>query len=250
MKAIGIYRELDEDERLSQESSDICELYSKTGMGFWSWYKGEKPEVSFARIFLTNKRLVFLSLFTGKLNELKSGKGDVSALINNWMEIPLETIIKVETPPKFTFSSVLAERVFKREGGGKKQEMIVHMKPVSRQKNVKIGPINLESGKSSTLSIIVENRDLWANSIETMAFNHRKSLGIGNEEPTEEGKIKCDICGTLYEENKVKSIKCEKCKKNVCREKRGVMGWKETGCFDKGEFLCISCVAKSKRKKK
>ena len=168
MKIIGLYKELEEDELPLQESADICEIYSKSGMGFWSWLIGEKPDTSFAKLYLTNKRIYFLSLFTGKLQELKSDKADIQGLSVNWVEIPLDTIVSVETPAKMSFGGTLAGLLLKRDKE-KRGELVLHIQSKYEQAQGWV------SGQlpTQTFSIIVENREVWATNIES-ALQYRK----------------------------------------------------------------------------
>jgi len=241
MKVIGLYRELEEDERFLQESADICEIYSKSGMGFWSWLKGEKPDTSFSKLFLTNKRMLFLSLFTGKLQDLKSGKANIQGLSANWVEIPLDTIISVETPPKISFNSVLSGLLFKREQE-KRGELVLHLQSKHKQAQGWVS----ELLPKQTFSIIVENRDMWATNIENAIHHHKKSVGTGPRIDDSYRQI-CDICGAHYDQNTARFGQCKECGRWACREtQKGVIfkEWVPTNCYDDDLGVCRQCRQK------
>ncbi|MDO8428714.1 MAG: hypothetical protein Q7S92_05875 [Candidatus Diapherotrites archaeon] len=244
MTVVGLFQELEDDEKLLQESSDICQLYSKTGMGFWSWVGREKPDTSFAKVYLTNKHLIFLSLFTGNLQELKSGKGEITGLAVNWIKLPLNTITKLETPAKIGFGDVLASAFGQKED--KKAEMVIHVKSISRQVQSKGLTGALFGPEAQIFSVIIDKRDAWAATIENAIHGHKKATKTGPS-VDDSFRVICDCCGTHYNEDDVKMVQCLSCSKYVCKEKKEgsvFKKWVESNCFNTEKFVCIACSKK------
>lgn len=235
-KVIGIYNELDEDEKLIKETPHLVEIREERGLKFIGIkVSNETPDTSFARIYLTNKRLLFLTFFVGKISELKSGKGDIAGISADWSEIPLSQINKVETA-KLGFFSLLF-------GTDKKD----------------LGELNIYYTGGSKLTMILSQRDMWRALLEENCPNltHKvvgKALGAITVELTKDTRITCPTCGTKYDKNFVKLLACNNCGREVCREARVKTGflkseWKRTECFNNKKFMCKACAAKSKRKK-
>jgi hypothetical protein len=249
MTFLGIYKELDNDEKLIQESSDICEVHSKSGISFVGWLLKEKPDTSFAKVYLTNTRLLFLSFYTGKLAELKEGKSNVTGLAINWVEVPLDAIVKIETPAKLGFTDFLSSMWTKKESKDKRAELVLYLKSIRQQKKQRglwRELILLPDEKEKKMSIVIDNRDSWAISIDNASHKYKKSTKTGPQ-VDDSYRVACEICGSHYNEDDVKMVKCDNCGRWVCREKKeGLIRkeWINTGCFDKKTFLCKACKVK------
>ena len=233
-KLIGFYKELDDDEKLLKESPNLVEMYEKRGLSFLGIFRPKAfrsdPDTSFAKLFLTNKNLIFLTLFVGNLKELKSGKGDVSGIVTEWSFIPLSQITKLEAP-KAGFFDVLFKKSDEKDRG----QLIIHY------------------GKSE-LSIVLAQRDMWKAVIEEYSHNLAHKVNERKAAEYEEGKSKakfvCPICGTTYKKDGIKIVVCPHCGREICREKKGGSlfspKWEITGCFIDEKFICRHCSTKKK----
>jgi len=235
-KIVGIYKELDENEKLLKSTPHLVEVHEIRGASLLGFKIGKKTmDTSFARVYLTNKNLFFLTFFVGELSELKSGKSDIQGITGDWMQIPLSQINKIEGGSKFGVFDVLSA-VRKGKLPDKEDR----------------GELSISYGKNSKITMILSQRDLWKALMEENSPN--LSYKIMRETiagALAKEYVKCETCGTKYEVNSVKMVKCRECGIEVCREakiKKGLLRkvWKKTNCFDDKTFLCKSCLTKSK----
>ena len=227
---IGFYKELDADEKIIKESPHLVEIYEKRGLSFFGIKLKEfkkDPDVSFAKLFLTNKKLIFLTLFVGDLKELKSGKGDLAGIVTEWSFIPLSKINKIDAP-KAKFFDLLFNQVDEDKG-----QLILHY------------------GKSE-LHIVLAQRDMWGALIDEYAKIEEREENINIAEEAQ-FNFSCPLCGTNYDRNGVKIVVCSNCSRKVCREKKtGIFfnpKWELTRCFSDEYVVCKHCLVGMQTKK-
>ncbi len=201
----------------------------------------------YSKIFLTNKRLLFLIAtqvdlkkvnnevkntgFFGLLEKASYGKEkkDAKIMINTWMEVPLNAIRKIDTP-----SSLL---------NSNKSQLVIEFDTENKK-----GVLGLFK-KNPRIVCHLDNRDIWKANIVRTLQDHRvkvaKSVeGSGYDEI---GRRVCGICGTHYHSNEVKIVQCQGCNRFVCKERlEGTLSkkWVKTDCFDDDNFLCKACSKK------
>jgi DNA-directed RNA polymerase subunit RPC12/RpoP len=243
-KIIGIYKELSDGEEVLSETPDFVRVESESNPFGTDYFD--------AKVYLTSKKLLFLiatslnvkkakqelaqiskddpflTKSVGILQNLSVGKQkeDSSTIVSTWMEIPLEMVRKMETPSGFFADN--------------KSQLIVEF-DVANKKGV-LGVFR----KNPKVIIHLDNRDMWKTVVHNALQKHRVNLGkeLGGPQLDGEGNYVCATCGTHYEQDRVKMIKCKKCESFVCKEK--LIGsiskkWEKSKCFVNSKFVCISC---------
>jgi hypothetical protein len=105
-KVIGIYKELDDDEKLSFEGRTILPTVFIKEVEIKKLIGRETKEVpisyAMTKTYFTNKRLVFLILYQIETRLLtEGGAPSLSGVTGSWFEMPLNAIIEVEVRPVF-----------------------------------------------------------------------------------------------------------------------------------------------------
>lgn len=258
-KLVGIFKELEDDEKILTETPDFVRIESNTS------------ELSSfdAKVYLTNKKLLFLiakifdwkkekidpeeiykkaysdsyKLWAGKkpgtvrkmlasgisLSEaqkkmLEVGEpiADSTSLVTSWMEIPLHTIKRAYV-------------------GGRKNQVNIEFNVVDKGGFLGLFRSNPE------IVVHASNSDMWHGILQNTIKEHRVRRGKELGEPLidERNRYICSSCGTHYEKDKVKMVKCKNCNEFVCREKLvGAVfkNWTRTNCLNE-KNICTSCAS-------
>ncbi len=246
-KIIGIYKELREGEEVLSETPDFVKVDSANnpfGTDFFD-----------AKLYLTNRRLIFLIATTLDIEKAKAkklvateessagekifsfldkinkgeDKADSSVIVSSWMEIPLGSIRNIDTPSGF-FSQ-------------KKNQLILEFSAENK------GLLGLFK-ETPKVALHLDNRDMWKTVIHNAMQEHKteqkSALGIKVDD---RGRNICALCGTKYAPDEAKIVQCGSCNRHVCREKKqgGLFSknWVKTECWAHSDFMCAACAKKA-----
>lgn len=99
-KKVGVYKELQGDEKLVFESRSTTPTVFVKGVDVKKWSGSETKEIpvaySLTNIYLTNRRLMFLIHSSIEAQVLKGRRPSRSSMVGTWFEMPISTIDLVD----------------------------------------------------------------------------------------------------------------------------------------------------------
>jgi len=177
---IGIFKELKEGEELITEGKEIMEIFfvkvlHKKGLIF----SGEEEILmakAYSKLFLTNRRLLFLDLYRIQLEDVAREEYEeppfrVSSFSGTWFELPINFIEDVQ----------LMEGVLE-----------LYYKVTSKIRE-EAGIFSKVTGKEEKLGIVGENVGFWKVQIEGLLSRKKKVSSAPKE--IKEGIKYCPMCG-------------------------------------------------------
>ena len=190
---IGIFKELKEGEEIITEGKEIMEIFFVKVLHKRGLFSEREKEIlmakAYSKLFLTNKRLLFLDLYRVQLGnmareEYKEPPLRISSFSGTWFELPIDLIEDVQ----------LSEGVLE-----------VYYRVTSKIREQE-GIFSRIVGKEEKLDIIGENVGFWKVQIEALLSKRKKVFSIPIKR--KEGIKYCPKCGKAVSND---SIFCSRC---------------------------------------
>ena len=169
-ETIGLFTELEDDERIELENSTISLINFEKGSFF------KEYDTCIGKVYLTNKKILILKLIVLKSKSMKiEDTEQFGTAVGQWFDIPLEYLTTITTPKQSMFRSI-----FKFIIGEKKEGLELHYEsPMEVDEKSFFGLGGTKKVKEQFIMVFtIDNKELWNIKIQTIIAKSRKQNNL------------------------------------------------------------------------
>lgn len=173
IKTIGIFKDLEEDEKLEIENPSVSVVNFEKGSFF------KKYDTCVGKIYLTDKRIILLKLILLDARNMKVDSIEqFGSALGQWFEVPFEYITSISTPKQGFWRGV-----FKRLVGEKKEGLEIHYElPMEIEKKKLFGGVK-KYKETYIMVFSIDNKELWNMKIQALVVKTRQPNQISENPP-------------------------------------------------------------------